>query len=92
MKKIVFLLLCTHLIGCTSFSLNSFYSKNEDDITAYCKKIYPNKQTSDDIFKECLIDGTEIFLQIKKKQQQQQMQMHMHMQQQMIKPPFRPSF
>ena len=93
MKKMVFILLCTHLTGCTSFSLNGFYSKNKVNITAYCKKIYPSKQTSDDIFKECLIDGTEIFLHMKKKQQQQQMQMQMHMQQQQIMAPsFRPNF
>lgn len=84
MKKIVFLLLCAPLTGCQSFSLNNFYSKNEEDITAYCKKIYPNKLFSDDIFKDCLIDGTEFFLRMRKKQQQQQMQMQMHMQQQQM--------
>ena len=88
MKKIIFLLLCTHFIGCTSFSLNGFYAKNEEDITAYCKKIYPNKQFSDDQFKDCLIDGTELFLRIRKKRQQQHMQMQMHMQQhQLMTPP-----
>ena len=65
MKKIIFLLLCTHFTGCMSLSLNDFYSKNKDDINAYCKKIYPDIKPSDDKFKRCLVKSTGFFIQHK---------------------------